>query len=83
MKRKIIEVTKHRAADMSCNYRGVVKFVDVATLHLECGHRKIIRGRAQPVPKHETMCKECDRELVVEHFEDKRFVKQAAKAGAQ
>lgn len=84
MKRKIVETTKHQApaVDAARQNRGI-KFIEVTTLFMECGHRRVFRGTSQKIPRIESECRECDRGLVVEHFEDKNFVAQAAKAGVQ
>lgn len=85
MKRKIVGRTRYQEEHASQNGRTFRWWaISIHTVTLECGHKKTYRGDSCPAKSAD--CKECDaqvRELVVEHFDDRNLVKQAAKSGAQ
>lgn len=59
--RKIVDCRTSKEADTaSNNSHGFTwrRGIDVYTVTLECGHKKVYRGQA---PSYRAMCKECER----------------------
>lgn len=84
MKRKIVEIKKHKAGAVDANRRDRgAKLIEVTTLVFACGHTRIYRGTGQSIPRFESSCRECDHAVVSEHFADRNFVKRAAQSGPQ
>jgi len=57
--RKIVRATERMSETISLN-RNLFSWraLPVTTLVLECGHEKVVRGES--VPKHKTICKQCE-----------------------
>lgn len=85
MKRKIVEIKKSREEHATLTKSTYRRWsIEVHTVHLECGHKKVYRGDSCPVSF--VNCKPCaaaSKTLVTEHFSDKAMLRQAAKSGVQ